>query len=123
VPAYFDADAVGLPASFPYIAGFGDWITGVLAMLTIMAVRRDWSLAILITWVFAVWVFIDNVNAAGQIALLVRDQNQVTALGWLVLTVCVPGLILTATLLIWHLVKCARGLARTTKTGITLNTT
>jgi len=46
VPRHFDAAAMGLPVSFQYIAGFGDWIAGVLAMLTIVAVRRNWSLAI-----------------------------------------------------------------------------
>jgi len=110
VPRHFDAAAMGLPTSFQYIAGFGDWIAGALAMVTIVAVRRNWSLAIPIAWVFAVLALLDNLNAAGQVASLIQDQNQVTALGWIVVGIYVPGLILTASLLIWHLIKRARGL-------------
>jgi len=108
VPAHFDTAVMGLPTSFQYIAGFGDWIAGALAMLTIVAVRRNWSLAIPIAWVFAIWALLDNLNAAGQIAPLVQDQNQVTALGWLVVTVYVPGLIL---------IRRARGLVPSTTMG------
>jgi len=78
-------------------------------MLTILALRRGWTLAIAIAWVFAIWGLIDNLNAAGQIAPLIEGQNMVGSLGWLVVTVYVPGLLLTETLLIWHLAKRAMG--------------
>jgi len=109
VPRHFDGEPLGLAYAFQLQAGFGDWIAGVLAMLTILAVRRGWSLTIAIAWVFAVWGLIDNLNAAGQIAPLIVDQNMVSALGWLVITIYVPGLILTAALLIWHLTMRALG--------------
>jgi len=117
VPRHFDAAAMGLPVSFQYIAGFGDWIAGVLAMLTIVAVRRNWSLAIPIAWIFAFWALFDNLNAAGQVASLVQDQNQVSALGWIVVAVYVPGLILTATLLIVHLTRRVLGKVPITDQG------
>jgi len=78
-------------------------------MLTIVAVRRNWSLAIPIAWVFALLALLDNLNAASQVASLVQDQNQVSALGWIVVAVYVPGLILTAILLIVHLMRRALG--------------
>jgi len=108
VPRHFDAAAMGLPVS---------WIAGVLAMLTIVAVRRNWSLAIPIAWVFAFWALLDNLNAAGQVASLVQDQNQVSALSWIVVAVYVPGLILTATLLIVHLTRRVLGKVPITDQG------
>jgi len=65
VPRHFDARAMGLGESFEYIAGFGDWGAGLLAMLTILAIRRNWKSAIPIAWVFAIWGLLDNLNAAG----------------------------------------------------------
>jgi len=109
VPAHFDAEPLGLGSAFQLQAGFGDWVAGASAMLTIVAVRRNWTFAIPIAWVFAIIAFVDNMNAAGQIAPLIQDQNGVGALGWLVITIYVPGLLLTAALLIVHLTKRALG--------------
>lgn len=109
VPKQFDVEPLGLDFAFQLQAGIGDWVAGALAMLTIVAVRQSWSSTIAIAWVFSVLGLIDNLNAAGTIAPLIEDQNIVSPLGWLVVTIYVPGLLLSEAMLVWHLVQRARG--------------
>lgn len=107
-PTHVDP-ALGL--SFIYLAqvGFGDWAANVLAIAAIFALHKDWKAFPLFAWVFIIVGTADTLNAGPNFALAITDQNVVSAMGWIILTVYVPVIALTEGLIIWQLVKRARG--------------
>jgi hypothetical protein len=109
-PTHVDP-ALGL--SFAYLAqvGFGDWAANVLAIVAILAVRGRWRSAHLWAWTFIVVGTLDTLNAGPNFALAIRDQDRVSAMGWLILTVYVPVIALTEGLILWQLVRRLRGRA------------
>jgi hypothetical protein len=99
-----------LGLSFGYLAavGFGDWLANVLAIVAIIAVRRNWASATFWSWAFIIPATLDTLNAGPNFALAITDQNQVSAMGWLILTIYVPVIALTEGLILWQLVRRAR---------------
>jgi hypothetical protein len=109
-PTHVDP-ALGL--SFAYLAqvGFGDWAANVLAIVAIIAVRGDWRSAPAWAWAFIIVGTLDTLNAGPNFALAIRDQDQVSAMGWIILTVYVPVIALTEGLILWQLLRRLRGRA------------
>lgn len=99
-----------LGQSFTYLAqvGFGDWAANVLAIAAIVVLHKDWRAFPALAWAFIVIGTADTLNAGPNFALAITDQNLVGAMGWIILTVYVPVIALTAGLIIWQLVKRAR---------------
>ena len=79
-----------LPETFATAAGYGDLITGLLALLTLIALRTGWAQALALVWLFNIVGTLDLVNA-------VRQQNVVPDLGaaWYIPTLFVPLLLVT----------------------------
>ena len=55
-----------LPPSFAVPAAYGDLVAGVLALVTIAALRARWSLAIPLAWLVNVFGLLDLLNAFSQ---------------------------------------------------------
>ena len=79
-----------LPEGFAFPAAYGDLLSGVLAILALIALRNNWSFARVIVWVFSIVGIIDLINA-------LRHANVVPDFGaaWYVPTFLVPLLIVT----------------------------
>jgi hypothetical protein len=105
VPIHFDPEAFGFSHTYLQQVAYGDTIAAVLAILTIFAVRQDWKIAALLTWAFFLEGTADTLNAGPNFALHITDQNLVGALGWLILTIYVPALVVTEIALGIYLVR------------------
>jgi hypothetical protein len=79
-----------LPESFANAAAYGDFVTGLLAILALFSLRAEWRLAIPIVWLFNVFGAADLVNA-------LRNAEAVPYLGvtWFIPTFVVPVLLVT----------------------------
>ncbi len=90
-----------LPASFAAPAAYGDLVTGVLALLALIALRTGWRGTLALVWVFNIVGTVDLLNA-------LRHANVVPELGaaWYIPTFFVPLLLVT------HFMSFARLLRR-----------
>ena len=79
-----------LPDYFAFPAAYGDLTAGLLALLTMIALRAQWSIAIALAWIFNVVGTIDLLNA-------LRHAEVVPSFGatWLIPTFIVPLLLVT----------------------------
>ncbi len=79
-----------LPASFAAPAAYGDLVTGVLALLALIALRTGWRGTLALVWVFNIVGTVDLLNA-------LRHANAVPDLGaaWYIPTFFVPALLVT----------------------------
>lgn len=105
VPTHFDAADFGFSAAYLNQVAYGDFAAGLLAVLAIFATLGKWKRASLIRWAFVIIGTLDTLNAGPNFALNIVDQNKVEALGWLILTVYVPALVVTEIALILWLLK------------------
>jgi hypothetical protein len=78
-----------LPRSFAEAVAYGDLITSLLAVITLIALRARWSFAIALVWITNVVGTVDLVNA-----LIGGVSNDIARLGmgsfWYVVTILVP---------------------------------
>jgi hypothetical protein len=105
VPTMVDPAPFGWTQFYLMQVGYGDFIGGLLAAIAIVAVRREWRSANLWAWLFIVIGTLDTLNAGASIVPAIRDQNLVSVMGWLILTVYVPALVITEAALIYHMVR------------------
>ncbi len=79
-----------LPESFANAAAYGDFVTGLLAILALFVLRAEWRMAIPIVWFFNIFGAADLVNA-------LRNAEAVPHLGvaWFIPTFVVPVLLVT----------------------------
>jgi hypothetical protein len=100
-----------VPFNFSYTylqqVAYGDFIAMILAMIAIVTVRKGWRTASFWVWAFFLEGTADTLNAGPNFALHITDQNLVGAMGWLILTIYVPALVVTELLLGIHLVRQA----------------
>jgi hypothetical protein len=85
----------GLPDTFAKPAAYGDLLTGILAILTLVALRRDWPGALPLAWVVNIVGVIDLLNALFQ---GVRHSVSLGA-AYYIPTVAVPVLLITHTMM------------------------
>jgi len=92
-----------LPTYFSYSVGFGDLISGLLAIVSLVALRRGWGMALPMVWVFNVVGTADLLNA-------LHNPASVPLLGatWFIPTFWVPVLLVTHGMIFAQLVKKAR---------------
>jgi hypothetical protein len=107
VPLHVDPAAFGFSQTYLMQVAFGDFIASILAMVAIVAVRQEWKIATLLTWAFFLEGTADTLNAGPNFALHITNQNLVGAMGWSILTVYVPAIVVTELLLGIHLVRYA----------------
>ncbi len=89
-----------LPASFAVPAAYGDLVTGVLALLALVALRTGWRGTLALVWVFNIVGTVDLFNA-------LRHANAVPNLGaaWYIPTFFVPALLVTHFMIYTRLIK------------------
>ncbi|MEM9157090.1 MAG: hypothetical protein AAGB13_18975, partial [Cyanobacteria bacterium P01_F01_bin.33] len=93
-----------LPSFFSYAAAYGDLLSGLLALLSLIALRARWRLALGVVWVFNTVGTIDLFNA-------LRRAEVVPNLGttWYIPTFVVPVLLVTHVMIFAQLLKaCSR---------------
>ena len=89
-----------LPKGFAYPAANGDLATGLLALLSLVALRGSWSLALPLVWLFNIVGTLDLLNA-------LRQANVVPDFGaaWYIPTFLVPALLVTHFMIFARLLK------------------
>jgi hypothetical protein len=100
LPQHLDPAPFGFTHSYLLQVAWGDALAAVLAGIAIWAVLNHWRGAMLWAWAFVIEGTLDTLNAGPQFILAIHDQTLVGALGWLILTVYVPALIVTEVLLV-----------------------
>jgi len=92
-----------LPVEFAQPAAYGDFITALLAILSMIALRKSWIIALPLIWIFNVIGTLDLLNALFQGARLNVFNNLATA--WYIPTFVVPALLVTHCMIFVRLLK------------------
>ncbi len=79
-----------LPESFANPAAYGDLLTGVLALLALIALRTSWSGAVVLVWLFNTVGTVDLLNALRHV-----DVAPDFGAAWYIPTFLVPLLLVT----------------------------
>lgn len=79
-----------LPSFFASAAAYGDFISGLLALASLIALRTRWSVSLALVWLFNIFGTVDLLNA-------LRQAEVVPYLGttWYIPTFVVPILLVT----------------------------
>jgi hypothetical protein len=95
----------GIPLEFATPAAYGDLLSGILALVVLIALRGRWALAIPLAWVFSIVGLADLANA-------LRQDDAILYMGatWFIPTFVVPILLVTHVMVITRLVRKAKGL-------------
>jgi hypothetical protein len=115
IPSMLDPAPFNFSHSYLQQVAYGDFIAMILAVIAIVVVRKEWKTATFWTWAFFLEGTADTLNAGPNFALHITDQNLVGAMGWLILTIYVPALVVTELLLGIHLVRRALNKSLTTQ--------
>ena len=89
-----------LPNFFANTAAYGDLASALLALLTLMTLRRGWGFSISLVWLFNIVGTVDLLNALGQV-------DAVSGLGttWFIPTFFVPILLVTHAMIFARLLQ------------------
>ena len=92
-----------LPGAFATPAAYGDLVTGVLALLALIALRTGWARALALVWLFNIVGTVDLLNA-------LRQANVVPDFGaaWYIPTLFVPLLLVTHFMIFARLLRRGR---------------
>ena len=92
-----------LPESFATPAAYGDLVTGVLALIALIALRAGWGGALVLVWLFNIIGTVDLLNA-------LRHVNVAPNFGaaWYIPTFLVPLLLVTHFMIFTRLLRRAR---------------
>ena len=91
-----------IPTGFASAAAYGDFVSGLLAILALVALRYRWHLAIPIAWVFSVVGITDLIYALSHASAIPHLGT-----AWLIPTFVVPGLLVTHWMVLTRLVQNA----------------
>ena len=83
-----------LPSSFALAAAYGDFVSGLLALLALISLRQSWSLALPLVWLFNIVGTVDLLNALRQ-----ADAVPHLHTTWYIPTFVVPLLLVTHALI------------------------
>ena len=89
-----------LPGAFANPAAYGDLVTGVVALVALIALRTGWVGALALVWLFNIVGTVDLLNA-------LRHVNVVADFGaaWYIPTILVPALLVTHFMIFARLLK------------------
>ncbi len=92
-----------MPASFAIFAAYGDLVTGMLALLALIALRTGWAGALPLVWLFNIVGTVDLLNA-------LRQENAVAHFeaAWYIPTFLVPVLLVTHFMMFARLLRRAK---------------
>ncbi len=94
----------GMPLDFAIAAAYGDLLSGILALVALIALRGRWAMAIPLVWVF-------NIVGAVDLANALRQDGAILYMGatWFIPTFVVPVLLVTHAMVFARLIRRARG--------------
>ena len=92
-----------LPSSFALAAAYGDLVSGLLALLALVALRGGWGLALPVVWLFNIVGTVDLLNALRQ-----ADAVPHLLTTWYIPTFWVPLLLVTHTMIFARLLRRGR---------------
>jgi hypothetical protein len=92
-----------LPAAFAIPAAYGDLVTGVLALLALIALRTGWVGAVVLVWLFNIVGTVDLLNALRHV-----DVAPAFGAAWYIPTFLVPVLLVTHFMIFVRLLRRAR---------------
>jgi hypothetical protein len=92
-----------LSEAFAYPAAYGDLAAGLLALLSLVALRGNWGVAVPLVWLFNIVGTVDLLNA-------LRHPNVVPDFGaaWYIPTFLVPALLVTHFMIFARLLRRER---------------
>lgn len=108
LPQHLDPAPFHFSHTYLLQVGWGDTAAAALAMIAIVALLKRWESAMLWAWTFVIVGTADTLNAGPQFVLAITDEKLVGALGWLILTIYVPALLVTEATMLTLLVKRLR---------------
>ena len=91
-----------LPSSFAFAAAYGDFVSGLLALLSLVALRGHWGLALPLVWLFNIVGTVDLLNALRQ-----ADAVPYLLTTWYIPTFLVPVLLVTHVMIFARLLRHA----------------
>jgi hypothetical protein len=97
----------GVPAEFREMIGYGDMVTGALALLALIALRVRLPYALAFVWVCVTVGMIDTVNAIIQ-SLRFHVFDYALGVNWVIVTMYVPALLVSSLLIFVKLLGPAR---------------
>ena len=89
-----------LPSSFATPAAYGDFVTGLLALLSLVALRGRWGLALPLVWLFNTIGTVDLLNALRQ-----AEAVPYLLTTWYIPTFLVPLLLVTHFMIFTRLIR------------------
>jgi len=92
----------GVPMEFRTMIGYGDMVTGVLALLALIALRLRFRYAIALVWLCLAVGLLDTVNAIIQ-SMRFSVFNHSLGFNWVIVTAYVPALLVSSVLILIHL--------------------
>jgi hypothetical protein len=95
LPGIFDLSSLGFTRSYLAQVAYGDFIAGLLAIASIVAILRQWKYTIPLIWFFNIFGFLDLANAGISMAPKIQDPNILGGLGWSIFTVYLPAVIVS----------------------------
>lgn len=90
----------GIPNHFQTMAAYGDFISGLLALLAIVALRNRWTVAVGLVWIFNIVGTADLLNALSH-----ADVVPYLGATWYIPTFLVPILLVTHFMIFARLLK------------------
>ena len=100
VPALNHPD---MPVDFAMAAAYGDLLSGLLALAAMIALKRNWTIAIPIVWIFSLVGTIDLINALRQEAAIMY-----MGVTWFIPTFIVPILLVSHVMIFLRLILNTR---------------
>lgn len=94
--------AESLHASFAGLAAYGDFVTGLIALLALVALKHRWSISLSLVWLFNIVGTVDLVNALRQ-----AENVPLLLTTWYIPTFFVPLLLVTHFLMFVRLFRHA----------------
>lgn len=108
LPGILDLSSLEVSKSFANQMAYGDLLTGLLAIVAIVAIRRQASLATPLIWAFSIFGLLDLLNVGIVVIPPLANPNILGPFGWILFTVYLPALILTHVLIIRLLLRGSR---------------
>lgn len=91
-----------VPMEFRTMIGYGDMVTGVLAVVALIALRFRFRYAIALVWLFLAVGLLDTVNAIIQ-SMRFSVFTHGLGFNWVIVTTYVPALLVSSVLIFIHL--------------------
>ena len=94
----------GVASEFREMVGYGDMVTAMLALVTVILLRSRWSHAIAFAWIFVVVATLDTVNAIIQ-SMRYSVFDDPLGVNWVIVTLYVPALLVSTYLIVVQLLR------------------